>query len=97
MFFLHVCLYTTFVPGTQRIEKIVSYLGRLSGATDSCELPIGYWDPNLGLLEELTVLLTTWPSCQLFTLLVFIVLNKSSNPLSFGTLILFFKKIFHLA
>ena len=32
--------------------------------TDSCELSCGFWDLNLGPLEEQPVLLTTEPSLQ---------------------------------
>jgi hypothetical protein len=35
-----------------------------TGATDSCELPCGYWELNLDPLEEHPVLLTTKPSLQ---------------------------------
>lgn len=35
------------------------------GITDSCELPCGCWESNLGPLEEQSMLLTTEPSFQL--------------------------------
>ena len=35
-----------------------------TGVTNSCELPCGCWDLNLGLLEEQPVLLTAEPSLQ---------------------------------
>lgn len=37
-----VFMYTKGMPGTQGIKKIVSYLRRLSGAKEHCELPSGY-------------------------------------------------------
>lgn len=84
---LHLCL----VP--KESKRLYLILGDYL-ELHSCELPVEYWDPYLGLLEELTVFLITWPSCQLFPLLVCIVLNESNNPLSFGTLILFLKNYF---
>jgi len=35
-----------------------------TGVIDSCELPCGCWDLNLGLLEEQPALLTAEPSLQ---------------------------------
>jgi hypothetical protein len=35
-----------------------------TGVTDSCELPCGFWELNLGPLEEQSVLLTAEPSLQ---------------------------------
>ena len=48
----HVCLRAGVKsPGTR--------------VTDSCELPCGYWEPNLRPLEEQPVLLTTESALQL--------------------------------
>jgi hypothetical protein len=54
VFCLHVCL----CEGV-RYPRI--------GVTDSCELSIGWWELNLGPLEEQPVLLTTEPSLQPLT------------------------------
>jgi hypothetical protein len=35
-----------------------------TAVADGCELPCGYWEPNLGPLREQPVLLTTGPSVQ---------------------------------
>ena len=35
-----------------------------TGVTDSCELPCGYWELNLGPLEEQLEFLTAEPSLQ---------------------------------
>ena len=54
VFCLHVCLH-----------EVVRYPE--TGVTDSCELPCGYWELNLGPLKEQPVPLTTEPSLQLPT------------------------------
>ena len=35
--------------------------------TDGCESPCGYWESNLGPLEEQAMLLTSEPSLQSYT------------------------------
>jgi hypothetical protein len=57
---LHVC--APHLQCLQRPEEGV----RSPGAedTDSCELPCGYWELNLGPRQESPVLLTTEPSLQ---------------------------------
>ena len=53
---ISVCLYICLCEG-------VGSPG--TGATDNCELPCGYWELNLGPLEEQPVLLTAKLSLQL--------------------------------
>lgn len=59
MSFLHPCLCTTCVPGVHRSQKKV--LDPFKLELGCCELPCGYWEPNLGLLEELPVHLPLSP------------------------------------
>ena len=59
--FVSVC--TTFTKCPQRPEEGVRSPG--TGITEGCELPRGYWELNLGPLEEQPVYLTTEPSLQL--------------------------------
>jgi E3 ubiquitin-protein ligase NEDD4 len=48
---MYICLRGVKSPGT--------------GVTDSCELPCGFWELNLGPLEKQQVLLTAEPTLQL--------------------------------
>jgi hypothetical protein len=51
VFYLHICL----------CEGVRS---PVTGVTDSCEPPCGYWELNPGLLDEQSVFLTTEPPLQ---------------------------------
>lgn len=55
-FFLHACLYTTYMQCLQRPEK-----GLRASGTEG-ELPFGFWELNPYLLEEKPGLLIPEPS-----------------------------------
>ena len=59
---LHVYLYHMHAWCPGRPE---SYKSSRTGVPDSCELPCGCWELNLGPLEKQPVLLTTEPLLQL--------------------------------
>lgn len=67
-FFLHICLCTTYMPGTcGGPKRIFNLLG--AGITYSYELPCGCGKSNLDPLEVQSVFLTTEPSLQSHNLL----------------------------
>ena len=47
-------MFITCMPGAQRSEEDIR-----SPGSDGWEPPYGYWEPNLGLLQEQQVLLIT--------------------------------------
>lgn len=61
MLYLHVCLCTTYIPGTEKAEEGVGFPG--TRVTGSCEL-LYCWELNLGFLEKQPVLLTVEPLIQ---------------------------------
>lgn len=63
MFYLHVCLCTSYVWCLQRTEEAIRSPG--TKVKNSWELPRGYQDSNLGLLEKQPVPLTADPYLQL--------------------------------
>lgn len=63
--YLHGCICTMFVPYVLRgHRKDIGYFQ--TEDPDGCELPFGFWEPNLGLLQEQLVLLTTDSSLPCF-------------------------------
>jgi hypothetical protein len=55
-----VCLCSVCMQGLWRLIEGVGFHG--IGVADSCELPCGCWELNLGPLEEQPVFLTSEPS-----------------------------------
>lgn len=60
MFYVHVCMYTTCMPGAYRGRKM-SYSPGI-GVTHGCESPCECWDMNLGPLKEQPLFFTAEPS-----------------------------------
>lgn len=61
VFWLRVCLYSTFVPGAHRGQKTIKSPWNWNY---TCQLLCGCWESNLGLLAEKPVFLTVEPFLQ---------------------------------
>ena len=63
MFYPHVCIRTTCVPGAHRGQnRVLASPG--TGDTDGFEPSCGLWKPNLGPYQKQQVYLITEPSLQ---------------------------------
>lgn len=61
MAYQHVCLCTKCMLSTSSGQNMASDLGL---ELDGCELPCGFWEPDLSSLEDEQVILTTEISAQ---------------------------------